>query len=219
MPSSSLPAELDRLLHDLRGPLNSAVMHVEVLRRAAAADPAAKQSVDTIAEQLQRLAAMLPAVFDVVSLEVGSTRVVSLRQIALEARAQTGAAEAVLSDAPWPDVVGDPHLLTVAAAHLLRNAVAATVAAGVPRPAPRLEADLMDDGRAALRVRDWGVGLKSTNPKVLVRLTTTAGGFSPRGQGIGLLASERIARLHGGGLLFRQLVDGAEVSLTLPAAG
>jgi signal transduction histidine kinase len=216
---SSLPAELDRLLHDLRGPLNSAVMHVEVLRRAAAADPAAKQSVDTIADQLQRLAAMLPAVFDVVALEIGPTRVVSLRDIAAGARAETGAADAVLADAPWPEVVGDPRLLTLAAAHLLRNAVAATLAAGGPRPAPRLEADILGDGRAALRVRDWGVGLKSTNPKVLVRLAVTAGPLSPRGHGIGLLASERIARLHGGGLSFRQLVDGAEVSLVLPAAG
>ena len=216
---SSLPAELDRLLHDLRGPLNSAVMHVEVLRRASVADPLAKQSVDTVADQLQRLAVMLPAVFDVVALEVGTTCVVSLRDVALGARTAAEAEDAVLADAPWPDVLGDPRLLTMAAAHLLRNAVAATRAAGGARPAPRLSAGVTEDGRAVLQVRDWGVGLKSTNPKVLVRLGVTSGPMSPRGRGIGLLATERIARLHGGALGFNQLADGAEVVLILPLAG
>src|SRR6185369_3684807 len=110
----SLPAELDRLLHDLRGPLNSAVMHVEVLRRASAADPAAKQSVDIVADQLQRLAVMLPAVFDVVALEVRATSVVSLRDIALGARTETESEDAVLAEGPWPNVVGDVRLLTTA---------------------------------------------------------------------------------------------------------
>ena len=34
-----LPAELARLLHDLRGPLNSAVMHLEVLKRTVSKRP------------------------------------------------------------------------------------------------------------------------------------------------------------------------------------
>ena len=212
-----LPAELDRLLHDLRGPLNSAVMHVEVLRRAAAGDPAAKQSVDTLADQLQRLAAMLPAVFDVVALEIGSCDVVSLRDVALAARRETDES-AVLADGTWPAVKGDHRLLTMAAAHLLRNALASTRAAGADRQAPRVSAEVTDDGHAALRVRDWGVGLKSTNPKVLVRLGVSGSALPPRGGGVGLLATERIARLHGGTLTFHQRDDGAEVSLVLPLA-
>ncbi len=42
-----LPSELDRILHDLRGPLNAAVMHFEVLKRIVGNDPAARRSVDT----------------------------------------------------------------------------------------------------------------------------------------------------------------------------
>ena len=213
-----LPAELDRLLHDLRGPLNSAVMHVEVLRRAAGSDPAAKQSVDTLADQLQRLAAMLPAVFDVVALELGTPGMVDLRDVARAARAETDDS-VVLADGTWPTVIGDPRLLTMATTHLLRNALTSTRTAGAGRSAPHVSGDVTDDGHAALRVRDWGVGLKSANPKVLVRLGVSAGGLPPRGRGIGLLASERIARLHGGTLAFRQLEDGAEVALVLPLAG
>ena len=99
---SSLPAELDRLLHDLRGPLNSAVMHLEVLRRATAADPAAKPSLDTLHEQLQRLAAMLPAAFDVVALEVGATRSLDLREIVTRAVGEVGATGVTLAGETWP---------------------------------------------------------------------------------------------------------------------
>jgi signal transduction histidine kinase len=213
-----LPAELDRLLHDLRGPLNSAVMHLEVLRRAALADPGAKQSVDTLADQLQRLAAMLPAAFDVVALELDGSRRLSLRDVALAAREDTDRS-IVVAEGVWPDVLGDRRLLTIATVHLLRNALASTRAGGGDRPTPRVSADVTDDGRAALRVRDWGVGLKSANPKVLVRLGVTPGGMTPRGRGVGLLATERIVRLHGGTLAFSQLEDGAEVALLLPRAG
>jgi len=51
-----LPADLERLLHDLRGPLNSAVMHLEVVKRAGVSDPLAKQSLETIGQELVRLA-------------------------------------------------------------------------------------------------------------------------------------------------------------------
>src|SRR2546423_1592041 len=63
--------DLDRILHDLRGPLNSMVMHVEVLKRALADDPDALASVTAIQGELSRLTRMLPAAFDVLALERG----------------------------------------------------------------------------------------------------------------------------------------------------
>jgi signal transduction histidine kinase len=211
----SLPAELDRLLHDLRGPLNSAVMHLEVLRRVAFPDPSAKQSLDTLHEQLQRLAVMLPVAFDVVGVELGPTRPLSLSDVVAGAAREVGA-EITVAEGPWPHVMGDERLLTTAVAHLLRNAVEATRAAKAPRPAPRVSAAVRPGGEAVLTVRDWGVGLKSTNAKILTRLTSSAAGVRPRG--IGLLTAERVARLHGGELGFVAHADGAEVSLTLPIA-
>jgi signal transduction histidine kinase len=213
---SSLPAELDRLLHDLRGPLNSAVMHLEVLRRVAFPDPSAKQSLDTLQEQLQRLAIMLPAAFDVVALELGPTRPLSLGDVVTSAMREAGGADVTRAEGPWPCVVGDERLLATAVAHLLRNALEATRAVGAPRPPPCVSATVTPPGQAVLSVRDWGVGLKSTNGKILARLTPSASGARPRG--IGLLTAERIARLHGGELRFLAAGDGAEVSLTLPLA-
>ena len=65
----SLPGDLDRLLHDLRGPLNALTMHLEVLKRAGPDGRAAAQSLDAAIQEVARLARLLPAAFDVLALE------------------------------------------------------------------------------------------------------------------------------------------------------
>jgi hypothetical protein len=69
--------------------------------------------------------------------------------------------------------------------------------------------------QVALVVRDWGRGLRTTNPRVLIRLGASR---EPDRASAGLVAVERIARLHQGGLEFVAPPDGgAEVRLRLPA--
>ena len=53
-----LPGDLARILHDLRGPLNSLTMHLEVLKRTAKGDAGAEESLRTALQQLGRLAEM-----------------------------------------------------------------------------------------------------------------------------------------------------------------
>jgi signal transduction histidine kinase len=96
--------------------------------------------------------------------------------------------------------------LVLAIAHLVRNALAASRAAGRTHQPPRVAVDTGEPGHVTLVVRDWGTGFKHSNPKGLVRLA-----------GVGLLTVERVARLHGGRLSFASPGDGAEVRLTLPA--
>jgi signal transduction histidine kinase len=65
-----------------------------------------------------------------------------------------------------------------------------------------------------LAVRDWGAGLPTANPKLLVRLLhSTKSGH----RGVGLVTAERVARLHGATLGFEALPDGARVTLLFPA--
>jgi sensor histidine kinase regulating citrate/malate metabolism len=65
-------------------------------------------------------------------------------------------------------------------------------------------------------VRDWGSGLKITNPKLLIRLMHST---KPGHQGIGLVSVDRVVRLHGGSVSFESPAEGgAVVSLTLPTA-
>ena len=209
----ALPADLERLLHDLRGPLNSAVMHLEVVKRAGVSDPLAKQSLETIGQELQRLARMLPAAFSVAALDRNDTVVVDLRSIVEQELRRQGTAGVRLVGSEWPRACGDARLLAVAASHLIKNAVEATEAAGPGRPSPTISAEARD-GRVVLVVRDWGTGLR--NPRVAIRLAASQ---KPGRTGVGLVTVERIARLHGGTLALSAPPDGGvEARLTLPVA-
>jgi two-component system sensor histidine kinase CreC len=204
-----LPGELARLLHDLRGPLNSAGIHLEVLKRVVADDPVAADSLRTIIQQLARLAAMLPDALTVASVELGARRRVSLGDVTARA-AEAYAPAVVIEDSEWPTIAADEPILVLAIGELLRNAVESTKDGA---PSPRVSARTAPGGDAVVSVRDWGEGLRTTNPKLLIRLGQSA---KPGHRGLGLLVAERVARLHGGRLAFESAPDGATVSLVLP---
>jgi signal transduction histidine kinase len=211
---SGLPEDLERLLHDLRGPLNALTMHAEVLKRAVRG-PAEADSVRAIQQEVERLAEMLAAAMQVVALERGQSARVNLRAVVERALEDARLKDVVVLSAEWPEVVGDPALLARAAAELLQNAVDATQARGPATRRPEVSAGREPDGSAALVVRDYGAGLRSTNPKVLIRLRTST---RPGHRGLGLVTVERIARLHGGRLRFSSPGDGAQTTLVLPSA-
>jgi signal transduction histidine kinase len=208
-----LPPDLARLLHDLRGPLNSLAMHAEVLKRSLPDDATAGDSLRTVVEQLGRLAEMLPAAFSVLALERGATAPVDLGAVAAAACDDAGGA-VTLGPGPWPVVVGDAALLRLALAELMRNAVDATAAVGGAR-APTVTASV-EGGEARVAVRDWGPGLRTTDSRLLIRLLHSTKAGHP---GLGLVTVERIARLHGGALRFASPGDGAIVTLVVPSEG
>jgi len=208
-----LPTELARLLHDLRGPLNSAVMHLEVLKRTVAGDPTADASLRTVLQQLARLSDMLPAAVGVAALEPGSWRTHDLQALAQRARDDGGYASVTLASGAWPRVSGDEALLVRAIREIMANALEATPNGA---PVPEVTATEGADGEVALAVRDHGTGLRTTNPKLLIRLLQST---KPGHKGLGLVTVERVARLHGGRLEFESLSPGARVTLRLPAAG
>lgn len=212
-----LPEDLERLLHDLRGPLNALSMHAEVLKRAVGPDdPAAAASVRTIQQETERLADMLVTAMGIVAVERTESGPVALRSVVEAARAEVGAKDVVVADGPWPDVVGDSRLLVIAVTHLVRNAVEATEAKGSGTPPPEVSVEPGRDGVVGIAVRDHAAGLRSTNPKVLIRLRASA---KPGHAGVGLMIVERVARLHGGALAFEAAGPGARVTLRLPVAG
>jgi two-component system sensor histidine kinase HydH len=204
----ALPADLGRLLHDLRGPLNSLTMHVEVLKRVVGDDAIAEDSLRTVLEQLGRLSDMLPAAFAVASLEPSSRVSVDLGAVAEAARQDAGGT-VTLADGGWPSVIGDVRLLTLAVSHLLRNAVEATASGARP---PHVSA-AVEGEEARLSIRDWGPGLRTTDTKLLIRLLHST---KPGHRGLGLVTVERITRLHGGTLRFAAPGEGTLVTLALP---
>lgn len=206
-----LPTDLARLLHDVRGPLNSLTMHLQVLKRTAADDAIAEDSLRTVQAQLARLAEMLPVAFNLCSLELGTVGPVELGGVMEAARDQAGG-PVTLANPTWPSVRGDAPLLTLALGHLLRNAVEATPPG---RPWPMASAKKAG-AETIVEVRDWGTGLKVTDPKLLIKLMHSS---KPGHQGVGLVTVERVTRLHGGTLSFESPAEGgAVVTLALPSA-
>jgi signal transduction histidine kinase len=209
-----LPADLGRLLHDLRGPLNSLTMHLEVLKRSVPDDdPVAQDSMRVVLEQLGRLSAMLPAAFGVAALELDRREPVDLGAVATAVQ-KDARGPVTLSEGRWPIVRGDEALLRLALGHLVNNAVEATRAVRSPR-SPSVSAS-SEGGEARLTVRDWGPGLPTTDPKLLIRLLHST---KPGHPGLGLVTVERIARLHGGAVRFACPGDGTIATLTVRIGG
>lgn len=199
-----LPVDLDRLLHDLRGPLNAAVMNLEVLKRLVTEEPTTRASLQSIHRELERLTAMLPPAFAVCALEMGTPRPLLLRGV-VDAAVDDGARKRVhVEEGPWPEIHGDERLLVLAVHQLIANALEA----GGNERDVRIEIEPDDGATVTLVIRDSGTGFKTRNPNAVVRLmaSTKAGHV-----GIGLLVAQRIARLHGGTLTFASAPDGGGV--------
>ncbi|HYE93499.1 MAG TPA: HAMP domain-containing sensor histidine kinase [Terriglobales bacterium] len=202
-----LPPDLERLLHDLRGPLNAAVMHVEVLKRLID-DPTARTSLQSIQGELERLTAMLPVAFGVSAIELGPVRPVLLRAVVQSAVDESRRKPVHVEPGTWPEVEGDERLLVRAMRQLLDNAFDATPDGRDVRV--RVEAGAGDT--VTLAVEDGGAGFKTRNPNAVIKLMAST---KPGHLGVGLLVVQRIARLHGGGITFETRPEGGVARLTL----
>jgi signal transduction histidine kinase len=213
----SVPDDLDRLLHDLRGPLNALTMHLEVLKRLIRDEAGARQSLEAAQQEVNRLTSLLPAAFAVMALEPAPPRRLDLGALVRRVAEAEGPGRVSVVEGRWPAVRGDERLLMLAVAHLVRNALTATQDAGPGRRPPQIGFGTAGAGRVALVVRDWGPGLKTTNPRALVRLALSPTSGRPA---VGLVTVERVARLHGGVLAFASPAGGgAEVSFTIELEG
>jgi signal transduction histidine kinase len=204
-----LPADLDRLLHDLRGPLNAAVLHLQALKRRVGEDESGIASLQSIQREVDRLAAMLPAAFSVCALELGALRPLALRGVVDTAIDDEARARVQLEPGDWPEIIGDERLLAMAIREVVLNAFEAGNGDGVVR----VGAEPVDNDRVALVVRDSGPGFKTKNPSAIVRLMASG---KPNHAGLGLLIAQRVVRLHGGALTFESTPAGGVVRLTLP---
>jgi len=206
----ALPTDLDRLLHDLRGPLNAAVMHLEVLKRLGGDDATVRSSLQSVQQEIERLTAMLPVAFAICGLEMGPPRPLLLRAVVESAIDDAARKRVDVDPGPWPEVDGDERLLVMAMRHLILNALEA----GGDDARVRVGLEPAEGSKVTVVVRDAGSGFKTRNPAAIVRLmASTKNGHV----GIGLLVAQRIARLHGGTLSFETTPEGGVVRLSLSA--
>ena len=206
--------------HEVKNPLNAMRIHLELLKtRLDGARPAARESLDVIAQEIHRLDRVVQGFLKFVrpqELHLGPVDVSTLlgevgRLMAPEA-ARVGTRIALDVAPELPPVAGDVELLQQACTNLVTNAIQALPNGGTVT----LAACRGGDGAIEVRVSDEGVGIPPEDVDRIFRLYYTT---KPQGSGIGLSMVYRIVQMHDGRIDVESAVGrGTVMIVTLPVA-
>jgi signal transduction histidine kinase len=206
------------LAHEVRNPLNSATLQLQVLRRRMekdGCDPALHPIVDAVGAEIQRLERLVGdflAFARPLPLHPKRTSALALLTatadgIRAEASA-SGISVRVLADASVEAMDADPERLQQALCNLAKNAVEAMPAGGTLT----LSADVADpEGYVAIHVEDTGAGIPEDAPVFDAFFTT-----KPQGTGLGLAIVHRIVEEHGGTIHYESRPGATRFTLKLP---
>jgi signal transduction histidine kinase len=201
-------SEFDLIEHALRGPLNVALLNVELVAGAVKDDPSATASLRKVRDEILRLSqSLIPAGFRILALEPVAPRPVALRHVIERVLKEQSLDTVEIAGDDWPTVVCDEALIAVAAGALARNAASATAPGG---RSPQIRTEVRTDGGVDLIVQDWGTGFGDGRKESRSHL-------SRRGHLGGTTAVVRIARLHRAALAFESPGVGALVRFSFPA--
>ena len=206
--------------HEVKNPLNAMRIHLELLKaRLGAGQPAVRENLDVIAQEIVRLDRVVqgflkfvrPEEMRLAPVDVKALLSEVARLMAPEAqRAGARINEDVVPD--LPPVSGDAELLQQAFTNLVTNAIQAMPKGGTVT----LGARRGPDGAVEMRVADEGVGIQAPDLEKVFRLYYTT---KPQGSGIGLSMVYRIVQMHDGRIDVESEVDrGTVMVLTLPVA-
>jgi signal transduction histidine kinase len=205
------------IAHDIRTPLTSISLNVQILRRKLQLSADDREHLDIALEELARLdrsvaeildfakpVKLAPQPVDVAELLADTTRglspVLSEKQIAL--RCEPGDALAV---------TGDPQRLRQVLVNLVGNAAEASQ----PGAEVTIRAKTADS-RVAIEVEDHGRGIGAAD---LARIFEPFFTTRPDGTGLGLAICHKVVRAHGGDIVVRSTPgEGSTFTVLLPAA-
>jgi signal transduction histidine kinase len=206
--------------HEIGTPLNTVRGHLQLLRSDIAdADGPAVARIDLLLEQVDRLTAIVrtglersawpPPQLETVDLRSLAARVLRFLEPSFAAAAVTAS---LVPTAGWSNPVRahcDPAMVEQILLNLLKNAIEAT------QPVGHVTVSVgAREGRAELLVADDGPGLSSEmRAQLFSPFATTKG---PRGMGLGLAISRRLARAHDGELELVPTESGVTWRLLLP---
>jgi len=206
--------------HEVKNPLNAMRIHLELLKaRLGGTNPAARENLDVIAHEIQRLDRVVqgflkfvrPEELNLAPVDVGALLSDVARLMTPEAE-RAGTRIAVDVAPELPPVAGDAGLLQQACTNLVTNAIQSMPDGG----AVTLDAYRGTDGAIAVRVRDEGVGIPSDDLERIFRLYYTT---KPQGSGIGLSMVYRIVQMHDGRIdVDSEVGRGTVMTMTLPVA-
>jgi PAS domain S-box-containing protein len=214
------------LAHEIRNPLNAAVLQMHLLGRqverevqGSDARASMRDRVQIVVGEIKRLGRLLTEF-----LELARPRSIAREPVAIgellgsvielhqaEAQARGIATERTATAIAAPPVLGDREKLRQVFVNLFVNALDATPAGGTVRIDAR-----STDGRVVIDVEDDGSGIAEADlPRLFDPFFTTKAG----GTGLGLSIVRKILEQHGGSIAIRSRVGGGtSVTVDLPAA-
>lgn len=221
---STRPEALNWLAHELKSPLSAVRMSVELLRRRmdVIGDEQDQSRVQVILRGLDRMTSLMNSVLDAAALGEGK---LALRLAHVDLVQFVERVVALWRDL-HPDfefVLAKPSedlgmmLDEARIQEVLENLLSNAVKYG-GREAKRIEVDIrVRGGKAAISVRDFGVGVPAAELPHLFERFHRAPESTGQGHGLGLYIASALARLHGGTLaVTSQLGQGATFTLSLP---
>lgn len=213
--------------HELRTPLTSIRLYVDELIEESDPSPEARgRALEVISHETGRLERMVSDMLSIAEIEAGTMRLRSddvriepmMAALELDFRVQAVAKGVGLEfrlPPKYPHLVGDRDRIQMVLANLLGNAIKYTPSGGSVTVT-------LGGGSDELRidVADTGMGIADEEQELVFRSFYRAKDGrvgTIEGTGLGLAIARQIARLHGGDIELRSVVDqGSTFTLRLP---
>jgi signal transduction histidine kinase len=209
-----------RILHQIKNPLQTVVLHADLLQDARVSDDAVsrREVSEAIVSEAQRLTAMLA---ELAAYASGTNRQLALEPYPLHEMVRELAQRESVDSSIDVEIEHLDDAIVIADAYYLRQAIDNLVSnardAMEGRPSPRLAFRLQQRGTAAeLTISDSGSGIP---PERLATIFTPFLSAKTKGMGLGLAISKEIVEAHGGRLEAQSEVDvGTQFRIYLPLA-
>jgi signal transduction histidine kinase len=207
------------IAHDIRTPLTSISLNVQILRQKLALPPDDREHLDIALEELGRLDKSVAEILDFAkpvklvpqTIDVGELLEATARKLTSVLSEKGLALHCEPTAAALPSVQGDPQRLRQVLVNLVDNAADASSAGGSVTVRAKTA-----DARIAIEIEDHGRGIDAEDlPRIFEPFFTTR----PDGTGLGLAICHKVIRAHGGDIQVRSTQGGGSTfTVLLPAS-